>query len=321
GLATPTVLNVSTERFVTQSRTGVGSIELNASLGGTWVRAVVPLQVNGPPPTPLASASVTPSTSTLLVGATQPFAASALLVGGAPAPLSTTYTWTFTPLALGSLNSTTGTAIAFTASAPGTATLTLSVFYGGSYAFASAAVMIRSSTPPVISRLTLAPLDPTVELSGNLTFVAVAFDAAGNNVSALATYHWQLAAPSLGSLAFAPAYREPYVAGTLAGTDVLEVRASLGGAEVFANTTIALIVPTGSGGPNGTSGGGSALDALGHVPGWLWIVLGVAVVVGVAVVLLRRRSPPPAPPTEDGSGPFEATVVGIEVAEGEASPT
>ncbi|MCI4354047.1 MAG: YncE family protein [Thermoplasmata archaeon] len=292
-LATPSGINASTEEFTTTGHLGVGAVVLNASFGGATVTVSVPLQIYGPPPVPLASAVIAPSSASLLVGGTQAFTASALLVGGAPAPATSIFSWTLAPPSIGALNTTSGTGVLFTAAGAGAGTLSLSVYYAGSYAFSTSSITVRTAAPQVVVRLALTPLAPTVSAGGNVTFAAVAYDAAGRNVSAIASYHWQLHAPSEGTLAIAPGYRQSYEAGNASGVDVLTVTASLGGASVSQNTSITVVGSIGPCCSGGTTGGSSPFDALLHVPWWAWGI-GAAILLGVGIALYRWRRPPTA---------------------------
>ncbi|MCI4355507.1 MAG: hypothetical protein L3K06_09135, partial [Thermoplasmata archaeon] len=143
---------------------------------------------------------------------------------------------------------------------------------------------------------------------------ALAYDVSGANVSAQASYHWQLRTPANGSLALAPGFRQLYTAGGAAGIDVLEVRASLGGATISTNATI--VVTNGS--TIGTPGGGagsSVLDDLGHLPWWVWVGL-IVVAAAIAMVLVRRSPPlPPAPEPARSEGTTFIDISGIEVGE------
>ncbi|HXQ48618.1 MAG TPA: YncE family protein [Thermoplasmata archaeon] len=309
-LATPAGTNSSVEAFRTSGTTGTGVVQLNATFGGTWAVVSAPLAVTGGSTIPLASAAISPTSSSLLVGRSQDFAASALLEGGAPAPASTVYAWSLVPISLGTLNATSGRDVNFTASSAGSGTLSLSVYYGGSYAFASSAITAAAVAPEVVARLVLTPSTAQVTFRSSLTFSAVALDASGNNVSSLATYHWQLTAPSLGSLAYSPGYRQAYTAGNVTGTDTLSVRASLNGATAWSNATIQVAAPP----ANVSKGPGTGSSFLAGVPLWAWagLVAFIAVVVVAALVLRHRASPPPEEPGTEPEGPYVETI-GVDV--------
>jgi DNA-binding beta-propeller fold protein YncE len=314
-LATPSGTNSSTEGFVASGTTGTGSITVNASFDGGSAAATAPLQVVGASTVPLASASISPTSQTLLAGGSQVFSATALLQGGGPAPTSTVYDWSLSPITLGTLNSTSGTVVNFTASAVGSGKLTVSVYYGGSYEFATSSITILAAVPEVVARLVLSPSAPSVAEAGSLLFSAIAYDAAGSNISGLATYDWQLEAPALGTLVNAPGYRESYSAGNSSGNVSLSVRASLNGSSVWANTTIDVLPPA----TNGSNGHGSSGSLFSRVPLWAWAGLVVLVVVAAAVLVLARRRPPP--PTLVPVTPFEPGYIdslGVEVPAEEA---
>jgi DNA-binding beta-propeller fold protein YncE len=288
-LAVESGANSAVETFQASATAGTGTVLVNATFDGATVTASAPLDVVGGTVVPLASAAVAPSSASLLVGAYQPFAAAALLQNGAPAPPAAVYTWSLAPISLGSLNSTSGTVVNFTAGSVGPGTLSLSVFYAGSYAYATAAINVIASVPDVVSRLVLSPSAPTVVEDTSVTLTALAYDPSGGNISSAATYHWQLIGTAVGSLALAPGFQQSYTAGNATGNDSLSVRATLNGATVWANTTIRVIAPA----PHGTPGGGGSTSLFGPLPIWAWAVLvGVLVVVG-AILLLRRRTPPP----------------------------
>ena len=309
GLALPSGTNSSSQTFTTGTRSGVGSIVLNATFRGSTVQGRAVLDVVGPAPIPLASASISPAAGTILVAANRSFHGSALLAGGAPAPPTSVYSWRLVPVTLATLNTTTGTDVAVTGATAGTGSLLLSVYYGGSYAYASIPLTVVGAPPTLVARVVLTPSAPRVPWNGTLTFTAIALDANGTNVTALATYHWELATPAHGSLVLAPSFQQSYLAGTGNGTDLVTVQASIGSSAASANATITRFAPPPSGPPPGTSAPSSLLTTLEDLPLWVW-VLAAVLVVAAAVALVRSRRPPEpepplAPPTGEPTTPWD----------------
>ncbi len=207
-----------------------GNIYVNASYNSLVKQASDPTTVSTT--VSLASVAISP-TGTVGVNpsGTKAFGATSLGTNGGSLTSSTTFNWTLSSTALGSLNASTGTAVTFTAgTTTGNVTICVNGTYSGTTKGPSCATISITNSPPTLTSVTISPSTSlTLGEGSTTTFNAQAKDQYGNNMSSGITYTWSLSAASLGSLSSTTGTSDTFTAGTTAGaTGTVSVTATSG---------------------------------------------------------------------------------------------
>jgi DNA-binding beta-propeller fold protein YncE len=265
--------------FTTGTVNAAGALWANATYGGCTQSARVPVQVTGSSAPTIASVTISPSTSTVSIDASQPFAASTILTNGLTGPPSTTFRWSVSPTALGSLNSSTGSVVSFQGAAPGQGRIYVNATYQGATVTAEANVTVTASVGPVLSYVYILPTSIDLTLGGSTQFHAEAIGVGGANLTDAASFQWNLSPSSLGVLTVVGA-EASFLLNATEGSGTVSVTGTVGSVSRSNQTTISVVTPSP---PHPTPLGGGALYYE------LLAALGIVVVVVVAVLLVARR--------------------------------
>jgi YVTN family beta-propeller protein len=178
----------------------------------------------------LLSVAIRPSSSTVTEGGTQSFAATPICTG--PCSAGTTYSWSITNAAMGSLSATSGSPVSFTAGCTaGTVGLFVNATLNGITKPSSAAIITIKTWIASISSVAVSPTSPTVNPTDTQGFVT-SVTYSGSCPSGPATYSWALTNSAMGSLNSTTTSTVTFTAGTMAGTVGLFVNATANGITV-----------------------------------------------------------------------------------------
>jgi hypothetical protein len=225
GLGTLSTTTGSAVTFTAGPTNGSLALFVNGTLNGVK-RQSAPVHIFiAPPGVQLASVTVSPSSSSVVVGGSTPFTATIKCTGGTCSGL-TTYSWTLTN-SLGNLSSTTSASVTFTAgNTPGMIALFVNATLNGTTRM-SPAVPIAIAAAITLSSVSVTPPSASLDTGGTQDFVA-APTCVGGACPSGTTYSWGLTS-SLGSLNTSSGSMVTFTAGPTAGMIALFVNASLGG--------------------------------------------------------------------------------------------
>jgi hypothetical protein len=251
------------------------SVFVNATLNGvTKMSSAVVITITATPPPTLSSVAALPSSDIVATGGTTaPFTATPTC--SAACPVGTTYFWSITHSAMGTLSATVGNPVKFTAgNTVGTVGLFVNATLNGVTKQSTAVMITISHTVPTLASVSIAPSSAKVAMGGTASFT-VSITCNGGTCPAGVTYAWSLT-NSLGRLNTNSGSAVNVVAGSHAGTVTLYVNATLQGRTV---SSTAVITITSSSNPGG-SGTNYALYA----------AIGIIAVLAVlaAIYLLTR---------------------------------
>lgn len=242
----------------------------------------------------LASVSVSPSSASLELGATQAFQAQVQCSGG-PCPAGLTLAWSQAP-ALGTLT-TDGAAANFTAgSAAGTTTLTVRATSGTTVREANATVTIEAPSTPFLVSVRFDPASgPSLATGATLDILVAPVCSLGVACPGGTQFLWT-PDNDFGSLNATSGTAVAFTAGTRAGEAQITVVGTLNGVHVSELYNISISNSTVAPSP---SGGGTS-------PLVLYVGIAVAAAVALLAVfflVFRRRTPPLPPPGAAASPP------------------
>jgi hypothetical protein len=218
---------------------GTVGLLVNATLYGKTVQssaAVINITGSG---STLTSVTVSPTSSKIGPGGTQPFVATPVCTGTCPS--GTTFNWTLTSGSLGSLNTSTGSLTAFTAgSTQGTLGLFVNATLNGAKVQSLPVVInITSSIPSNLTSVVVSPASASLTPGDEQSFVATPGCSA--TCPSGIDYTWTLTQGSLGLISAATGDRTTFTAGNTAGTVALFVNATLNGVRVQSSPTVITI--------------------------------------------------------------------------------
>jgi hypothetical protein len=216
--ATPAVATIgATTGLVTGVATGTSVV--TASFGGMSIATTINV-----PAVTLVSISVTPAPASIVVGAAQQFIATGTFSNATTGNITTSVNWTSSNVVAATVLPT-GIATGLT---PGVTTITAT---SGAISGA-AALTVTAPPPPTVVSLSIAPLNPTVQIgaSRQLFVTALYSDASTINVTALSTY--LSATPAVATVGPATGLAN----GVSAGASL--VTASFGGRSVATTVTV-----------------------------------------------------------------------------------
>lgn len=185
----------------------------------------------------LVGVTIQAPSSTVAAGSSETLTALPTCSGGS-CPASISYLWSANN-SLGNLSSLTGLTTAFTAgSKAGSVDVTVSATLGTTSQTGSTAITITSSTTPTITQVSIAPLNPTVQVNSTTSFTATPQCTGGACPSGV-TYLWTLN-NSKGNLTSSTGSSTTYTAAAAPGVVSLRVQASLStsSATSYSNITI-----------------------------------------------------------------------------------
>jgi hypothetical protein len=269
-----------------------GGIFVNATLNSITQGTYTVITVTTSTTNSLTSVSVTPASPSVASGGTQAFMATPECSSTCPAP-DITYAWVLTSAKLGSINPDSGTTTTFTAGyTAGNVGLYVNATLNGTTQVTSAVITVTTSSSPVLTAVSLTPLQVNLSTGGSQLFEAVTTCTGGTCPSTI-TYVWSLN-NSLGSLSSSDSASTTFTAGPTAGQVTVTVSASLNGKTVHSFAPI-VISSTKNAGTGGLFSGWFL---------WLLIAIGVVVVVVIIAVAVSRKKgandlaqPPPDWPT------------------------
>jgi uncharacterized protein YjdB len=176
-VAAASVASVNTTGLVTAK--AAGSTSVSASLNGMSGSATLTVTKT------LTSVTVSPATSTIIVGATQQFTATANYNDGSTADVTTSSAWSVSSSSA-TINSSSGLA---TGASTGTATVTAN--YSGLTGSATLTV-----NPVPVTSLALSPASATITVGNTQQFVATATYANGTTANVSSNATWSLSSAS-----------------------------------------------------------------------------------------------------------------------------
>ena len=185
----------------------------------------------------LVGVTIQAPSSTVAAGSSETLTALPTCSGGS-CPASISYLWSANN-SLGNLSSLTGVTTAFTAgSKAGSVDVSVSATLGTTSQTGSTAITITSSTTPTITQVSIAPLNPTVQVNSTTSFTATPQCTGGACPSGV-TYLWTLN-NSKGNLTSSTGSSTTYTAAAAPGVVSLRVQASLStsSATSYSNITI-----------------------------------------------------------------------------------
>jgi len=216
---------------------GIVLLFVNATLHGATVQSV-PATITIFVPS-LNSVSITPSTANLETGNKQVFTATPSCNDG-PCPSGTTYVWSLSNTATGSLNAYSGSQVTFTAGGlPGTVNLYVSATLNGNTKDSSAVPITVTSPTATLLSVSVSPASDSILTSGEQSFTATP-QCTGGACPSGTTYLWTIARSGMGTVSSTTTATVVFTAGTAAGSVSLWVNATLNGvkADGFAMITI-----------------------------------------------------------------------------------
>jgi uncharacterized protein YjdB len=219
GVATGSIASVSNVGLATAA--AAGSTNVTASLSGMSGAAALTVKA-----ATVVSISVTPSTVTINVGATEQFTATATYSDGTTANVSSTATWT---VGTGSIASITGAGLA-TATAAGSTNVTASL----SGMSGAADLTVKAATVVSIS---VTPSTATINVGATEQFTATATYSDGTTANVSSTATWTVGTGSIASITSAGL-------ATAMAAGSTSVTASLSGVSDSANLTVQVPPPT-----------------------------------------------------------------------------
>jgi len=161
---------------------GVGSATISAT-SGTISASTLLTVTSGTGPT-LTSITISPTSPTILVGATQQFAATGNYSGGSTQDLTTTVTWSSSGTIVATISNTAGTQGLASGVAPGTVTITATL---GSVA--GTASLTVNPLPTLVS-IALSPQSPLITLGAVQQFTATGTYSDGSTQNITSSVTW-----------------------------------------------------------------------------------------------------------------------------------
>lgn len=241
----------------------------------------------------LTSVSISGIPNSLALGSSATLTAVPSCTGGA-CPSGVGYSWSLIGTTLGTLSSTTTATTTFTAgSVSGAQSISVIATLNGAQALGDGALIIGSGGTGSLLSVSIGGIPSSVMPNATITLTATPSCTTGGCPSGIA-FSWQLLGSTLGSLGTTTGAAVLFTAGSVQGTQQVQVSASHNG--TWKNVTGSIVISS--------SGGGSSPPS---DNGWiLWVALAggvaAAAIVGVVValkVLPKRRapSPPNVPPS------------------------
>jgi kumamolisin len=173
----------------------------------------------------LSSVAISPTTPSVATSGTMAFTATPTCT--ATCPSGTTYAWTLTSTALGTLSSATGSTPTFTA---GTSALTGGIFVNATLngvTKESSTVITVTATTSILSSVSVSPTSATLSHAHSATFTAT--PTCTSTCPSGTTYSWTLTRSVLGTLSATTGASVTFTAGTKNGKIGLFVNATLNG--------------------------------------------------------------------------------------------
>jgi hypothetical protein len=162
------------------------------------------MTVSDTPPPVLDHASLTPSsTSVNKGGGTQAFTAKAYDSGNTEISSGVTFTWSVTPVSLGSVSPATGPSTTFTSGVDaGLGSVMVQASFNSITKTASASVTVTEGGTGngALDHVTLSPTSANVEKGNTQQFTAKAYDVNNSEITSGLTYSWSTNPTTLGSV-------------------------------------------------------------------------------------------------------------------------
>ncbi|MGB8216829.1 MAG: Ig-like domain-containing protein [Candidatus Methanoperedens sp.] len=256
----PAVGTIDSTGVFTALAAGNTTITATNGTGGT-VSGTAGVTVTAPATPVLTTITVSPSTASKLVGATQTFTAAGLDQNGGSISISPVAVWNSSNITVGTIDS----AGVFTALAAGNTTITVTNGTGGTVS-GTAGVTVTAPATPVLTTITVSPSTVSLTVNGTQTFTATALDQFGNITAATIT--WSSSDMTVGTIDAAGNFTALAAGittikaenGTVNGTATVTVTA------IPVLTTITVSPSTASLAVNGTQYFTAiAFDQLGHI--------------------------------------------------------
>ena len=240
------VSNASGSKGVASTLTA-GTSTITATLNG--VSGTATLTVAAPA---LASITISPTTASVIAGATQAFTATAVFQNGTTAAIPSTATWTSSNTAIATIAAVGGGFGGFggrevaTGVAAGSATITVA------YQGATASATLTVTAPVTVVGLTVSPAAPASVLVGaTVQFTATAITSDGNSQTVTTSAQWTTSNAAIASVTTAAAPTDAGFArpagglatGIAAGT--VTITATYSGVSATATFTVRAAQPTG----------------------------------------------------------------------------
>jgi YVTN family beta-propeller protein len=267
--------------FTAKSIAGTVALFVNATLNDNTVKSSpVVVSISSTVVPVLSSVAVKPASSSLAVGGTATFNATAVCTGGTGiCPSGASFSWTLTNT-LGKLSTSTGSSVIFTATATGTDNLFVNCTLNDkTVRSAPVVITIGPSSVPTLSSVSVSPGSETLKAGGTVEFTATP-TCTGGTCPAGTTYAWSLTSSSLGTISSPTGSVVNFTAGQTAGTVTLFVNATLNGKSAMTQVTITVT----------TSSTTSNILGLSTSAWYIIIAVIVVVVALILVVLIWRRS-------------------------------
>jgi type IV pilus assembly protein PilY1 len=169
----------------------VGTTTITATYGGA--QGSGNLNVNAPPT--LMSISVTPANALINVGSTQQYTATGHYSDNSTRVLTTTSVWSSNTTAVATITAGGGLATGVVA---GMATITAT--YGGVSGSATLTVQ-NPPLPPTLLTISVAPLDPTIDVMQTQTFIATGHYSDGSTAPLTSVASWSSSNTSIATIA------------------------------------------------------------------------------------------------------------------------
>jgi hypothetical protein len=288
-----TVLSATGRTTTYESTPGVNGtavVTVTATLNGANATAFADVAVVLPL---LTGVVVAPATLATSAGASTNFSATPSCSAGAPCPAGTTFAWTLSPSALGTLSSASGAATVFTAGTSNVSGwLNASGTLNGVVVSASSVPVSVAAGPVVLVRVSIAPATATLGVGQSESFAANLSCSPSPCPSGIVV-SWSLSAP-VGTLSASTGAGVVFNA-TAAGNATLSANATVGGASSSGSAALTVTGVPGSGTTSSTPFYESPLL-------WLAVVV-VLVVIFAAAILMRRDPTPPGPGSPGGTAP------------------
>jgi len=218
--------NGAVTNFTAGSTTGTTRLNVTATLNGILRSSLAGITITPLPS--LSSVSVSPSSASVVVNTTQSFTATPTCSGGT-CPGGTTYSWSLTTLAYGTLSPATGPTTTFSAgAAPGLVDLFVNATLNGKTIQSPPTTITVTRPVPTLSSVSVSPTSITVGVGNSTSFSAYP-NCTGGTCPSGSTYSWTLNNTALGTLSPSSGPTETFTAGTIAGSVILQATAYLNG--------------------------------------------------------------------------------------------
>jgi uncharacterized protein YjdB len=220
---------INSAGLFTSVKAGTTTITVTATNGTVTKTASTTATVTAPAPV-LATVTISPLNPSVVAGTTKQFSATTLDQNNVP--IGATLSWSSSNTSVGTINS----AGLFTALTAGTTTITVTATNGTVTKTASTTATVTiTAIAPVLTTVTISPLNPSVVAGATKQFSATTLDQ--NNAPIGATLSWSSSNTSVGTINSAGLFTA-----LTAGTTTINVTATNGTVTKTASTTATVTI-------------------------------------------------------------------------------